>query len=143
VMAVRRSSLRRNVFKSVYKRKQHGDDVFCYGKNANNFNQLDIFKIYEHNDTIKRQRSLHFVPYLFPNFQCCVGLDEMSLLVNNTSHANCDGITEHEVHYSITRIRYNIKHTDHSKATKYTTCKMSHQLHVIPGFGLKMYSVGV
>jgi len=32
--------------------------------------------MHEYNDAIKTQRYLHFVPYLFPHFQCCVGLVE-------------------------------------------------------------------
>jgi len=30
------------------------------------FNQLANFEMYEHNDTIKTETSLHFLPYLFP-----------------------------------------------------------------------------
>jgi len=59
--------------------------------------------MYEHNDTIKTEISLHLLPNLFP-FPNVVGLDETrETTIRVIMPELCDGIsvTKHEVHCSI------------------------------------------
>jgi len=60
--------------------------------------------MYEHNDTIKIQRSFHFVTYLFPHSN--IASDFGEIINVGKQHVSC----QHELHCSIKRIKYNIKY---------------------------------